>query len=204
MKMLGKIAWKNISYRPLQTAVCISMLLLGVGVISLLLVVQQQLGNKLAPGIQSTGSANETQLQFTLWCMCQLDAKPTRLIIGGIMLVAGSGMFFALLYRLRARKHELALMRSVGYSSGQLLGALLLEGVILAVLGYLLGWIFSRVGAGLLQQVASVDLGFQFGLQWVPGEGWLLLITFLIGIVAVLLPARQALRIDVPTLLSEC
>ncbi len=126
-----------------------------------------------------------------------------KLITGGIMLMAGFSMFFVLYSRLRDRRYELALMRTVGYRPRQLFGLLVLEGLFLAGLGYALGWILSRVGISLIRQQAQNDFDLHFDASWVQGEGWLLLITFLIGVLSALLPAWQAMRMDVSAILSE-
>ena len=138
-----------------------------------------------------------------LFYMLGVGATTLKLIAGGIMLMAGFSVFFVLYSRLRDRKYELALMRSVGYRPGQLFGLLVLEGLLLAALGYCLGWLLSRVGIYFINQQAESDFNVQFGSEWVPGEEWLLLLTFLVGVVSALLPAWQAMRLDVSTILSE-
>ncbi len=138
-----------------------------------------------------------------LFYMVGIGATTLKLIAGGIMLMAGFSVFFVLYSRLRDRKHELALMRSVGYRPGHLFGLLVLEGLLLAAIGYFLGWILSRVGIYFINQQAESDFNLQFRAEWVPGEGWLLLLTFLVGIVSALLPAWRAMRMDVSTILSE-
>lgn len=138
-----------------------------------------------------------------LFYMLGIGATTLKLIAGGIMLMAGFSVFFVLYSRLRDRKYELALMRSVGYRPGHLFGLLVLEGLLLAALGYCLGWLLSRVGIYFINQQAESDFNVQFGADWVPGEEWLLLLTFLIGVVSALLPAWQAMRLDVSAILSD-
>ncbi len=138
-----------------------------------------------------------------LFYMLGVGATTLKLIAGGIMLMAGFSVFFVLYSRLRERKHELALMRSVGYRPEHLFGLLLLEGFLLATIGYVLGWLLSRVGLYFINRQAESDFNLQFGFEYVTGEGWLLLLTFLVGIIAALLPAWQAMRMDVSVALSE-
>ena len=138
-----------------------------------------------------------------LFYMLGIGATTLKLIAGGIMLMAGFSVFFVLYSRLRDRKYELALMRSVGYRPRHLFGLLVLEGLLLATLGYCLGWLLSRAGIYFINQQAESDFNMHFGADWVPGEEWLLLLTLLVGIVSALLPARQAMRLDVSTILSE-
>ncbi len=138
-----------------------------------------------------------------LFYMLGVGATTLKLIAGGIMFIAGFSVFFVLYSRLRDRKYELALMRSVGYRPRHLFGLLVFEGLLLAALGYILGWLLSRVGIYFISRQAESDFNLQFGAGWVPGEEWLLLLTFLVGIVSALLPAWKAMRMDVSAILSE-
>jgi len=135
--------------------------------------------------------------------MLGLGATTLKLIAGGIMLMAGFSVFFVLYSRLRDRKHELALMRSVGYRPGHLFGLLILEGLFLAIIGYVLGWLLSRLGIYFINRQAESDFNLHFESKWVPGEEWLLLLTILVGMLSALLPAWRAMRMDVSNILSE-
>ncbi|MEM8582638.1 MAG: FtsX-like permease family protein [Bacteroidota bacterium] len=138
-----------------------------------------------------------------LFYMLGLGATTLKLIAGGIMLMAGFSVFFVLYNRMRERKYELALMRSVGYRPSDLFGLLILEGLILAALGYALGWILSRAGMYIINRQTESDFNQQFDMGYVGGEFWLLIITFLVGMIAAFLPAWQAMRMDVSKTLSE-
>ncbi len=138
-----------------------------------------------------------------LFYMLGVGAATLKLIAGGIMLMAGFSVFFVLYNRLRDRKFELALLRSVGYRPGHLFGLLVLEGVLLAGIGYVLGWLLSRVGLLVINRQAESDFNLQFGTGWAPGEEWLLLLTFMVGLVSALLPAWKAMQMDVSAILSE-
>ena len=119
------------------------------------------------------------------------------------MLMSGFSVFFVLYSRLRERRHELALLRSVGYRPGQLFRLLLLEGLLLTGLGYLLGVVLSRLALMLLNHQAAGDFHIKFIGNFIPAEGWLLLLTLAVGVVAALLPAWKAMQVDVSTSLSE-
>lgn len=138
-----------------------------------------------------------------LYYMIGIGATTLKLIAGGIMLMAGFTVFFVLYSRLRDRKHELALMRSVGYRPKHLFALLLLEGLLLALIGYVLGWLLSRLGIYFINRHAESDFKLRFGSEWVLGEEWLLLITLLLGVVSALIPAWRAMKMDVSTIISE-
>ena len=138
-----------------------------------------------------------------LFYMLGIGATTLKLIASGIMMMAGFSVFFVLYSRLQERKYELALLRSVGYRPWQLFILLLLEGLLLAAIGYVLGWLLSRVGIHFINRQAESEFNLQFGVQYVSGEGWLFLLTFLVGIIAALMPAWRAMRMDVSATLSE-
>jgi putative ABC transport system permease protein len=138
-----------------------------------------------------------------LFYMIGVGATTLKLIAWGIMLMAGFSVFFVLYSRLRDRRYELALMRSVGYQRKHLFGLLILEGFILALWSYILGWALSRFGLYLVNQQAQHDFNWQFDSGFIPDEGWLFLVTCAVGILAALLPAWQALRMNVSAILSE-
>ena len=138
-----------------------------------------------------------------LFYMLGIGATTLKLIAGGIMVMAGFSVFFVLFNRLRERKFELALMRTVGYRPWQLFGLLVLEGLLLAIVGYVLGWLLSRVGLFVINRQAEGDFNLHFSSEWIMGEGWLLLLTILVGVGAALLPAWQAMRMNISAVLSE-
>ena len=74
--MLRKIVWKNIVYKPLNTALCVGLLLFGVGIISLLLLIQHQLEQKFARDLQNIDlvvGAKGSPLQLVLSAVYHLD-----------------------------------------------------------------------------------------------------------------------------------
>jgi len=132
-----------------------------------------------------------------------VGATTLKFIAGGIMFMACFSIFFALFSRLKERKYELALMRSVGYRPKSLLALLIYEGFLLAGIGYVVGWLLSRIALYFINQQAESDFNLQFGFDVIESEIWLLLITLLVGIIAALLPAIRAMRMDISKILSE-
>ena len=94
-------------------------------------------------------------------------------------------------------------MRSVGYRPWQLFGLLVLEGLLLATVGYVLGWFLSRAGLYVVNKQAEGDFNMHFSSALMMDEVWLLLITILVGVGAALLPAWYAMRMNISNVLSE-
>ncbi|MEM6964647.1 MAG: FtsX-like permease family protein [Bacteroidota bacterium] len=138
-----------------------------------------------------------------LFYMIGVGVSTLQLIAGGIMLMAGFSVFFGLYSRLKERKYELALLRTVGYKRSHLFTLLISEGILLALIGYIFGWALSRLGLHFVNHQAQHDFNLQFDNGWVAGEGGLLLVTFAVGILAALIPAWQATQMNVSATLSE-
>lgn len=138
-----------------------------------------------------------------LFYMLGIGSSTLKLIALGIMLMAGFSVFFVLYGRLRERRHELALMRTVGFRPKDLFGLLLMEGFLFSFIGYVLGALFSRLGIYFINFRAENDYNFHFKYGFIFEECSLLLITFLVGIIAALLPAWKAMRMNVSATLSE-
>jgi putative ABC transport system permease protein len=120
-----------------------------------------------------------------------------------IMLIAGLSVFVSLFNRLKERRFEHALMRSMGTSRGVIFFLLLAEGLLLAIAGFVAGILLCRVGLWLLNKQAASDFKFSFSYQWVSEEWWLFGVTILIGIFAAIIPAIKAYRLNIAKTLSD-
>lgn len=138
-----------------------------------------------------------------LFYMLGVGTTTLKWMASGIIFMAGFSVFLVLYSRLRERQYELALMRTIGYRPKDLFGLLLIEGLLLALIGYIFGWLLSRVGLHFISQQAENDFNLQLGGQWINEEVGLLLMTILIGALASLMPAWKAMRMDVSKTLSE-
>lgn len=104
----------------------------------------------------------------------------------------------------RMREGDLALLRVMGASRGQVFATVILEGLLTAGIGALVGWFAAH---GLLTVArASFPTLSDLGLtpwQPLPAEAGLLLAVLAIGAVAALLPAWRVYRIDPVKTLSR-
>jgi len=121
-----------------------------------------------------------------------------------IMLLSFISVFVSLYNSLKERKYELALMRTMGGRARKLFMLLLLEGVLLSVIGFVCGLALSRIGliwlSGQLKESFHYSLD-EMGLE--RGELMLFAVTLGVGIVASLLPALRAFRMDISKTLSN-
>ncbi|RLK50167.1 putative ABC transport system permease protein [Alkalispirillum mobile] len=153
------------------------------------------------PGLQAAAPAYESA---RLMSMLGVGLDTLKAFGGILLLAAGVGVFIGLYNALRERRHDIAVIRSLGASPRLVSGLILLEGQLLALVGTLLGLAGGHLAAELIGRWIGADRPLELtGLMWVPSEGWLLLIASGIGLVAALLPAWQAYRSDIALTLSE-
>ncbi len=133
-----------------------------------------------------------------------LGADALRVLAIVIIGVSGLSIFISLFSSLKERRYELALMRVMGASPLKLAALILLEGLLLALLGYGLGIVLSHAGMEILAGAMQDAYRYTFsGLTFLKEEALLLAGAVGIGIVAALIPAIQAGRTDISTTLAE-
>lgn len=115
-----------------------------------------------------------------------------------LIVLAGFGVFVALYNAMNERRYDLALMRSFGASPTKLFGLIVSESLTLslggAFIGLALGHGFVELASIWLAQTKHIHIT---GALFLPEEGWLLLASAVIGVVAALLPALRVYRIDI-------
>ncbi|MEX0315232.1 MAG: ABC transporter permease [Allomuricauda sp.] len=121
-----------------------------------------------------------------------------------ILLVSGLSIFISLLKTIRERRQELALLRTYGLSTSQLLSVVFLEGLFLTLAGFCLGWLLGRLG--ILGASYFTQSSYGYSLQ-LPGpdvsELILLCVTLLITVVATLLASTSIFKLNISKTLSN-
>jgi putative ABC transport system permease protein len=127
-----------------------------------------------------------------------------QILAAVIMLISGISVFVSLYNSLKERKYEMALMLSMGASRTRLFLMLLLEGILLALFGFIAGIFLSRVGIMLISNQLSKKFHFdvsQLNLQ--TGEIYLFAGALTIGILAAALPSVNIYRLNISRTLAE-
>lgn len=121
-----------------------------------------------------------------------------------IITVSGLSIFISLFNSLKERQYELALMRVMGATPLRLFFLVILEGVILAILGYLIGIGLSHFAMYLLEGTLEESYQYDFSSSLFLVEEWYLLAGAIsLGFVAALIPAIRASRMDISTTLTR-
>jgi putative ABC transport system permease protein len=127
-----------------------------------------------------------------------------RWLAAVIVLVSGLSVFISLFSALKDRRYELALMRVLGAGRGRIFWLIVLEGLILAAVGCILGLIFSHLAMNFVGKMLERGYRYQFsGGEFMREEIWLFFGSLGIGFLAAILPAWQAYRTDISKTLSR-
>lgn len=121
-----------------------------------------------------------------------------------IIVIAGLSIFIALYNSLKERRYDLAIMRTIGASKGQVFFHIVLEGIILTFLGAVVGIAFGHLFLYFL--VMGNEQGALSGISaniFLIEELWIAAYAVAIGIVAALLPAVQAYKTNISTQLTR-
>ena len=151
--------------------------------------------------LQAASPAFETAKLFALVGV-GTDAIGVFAVI--LILSAALSLFVALYTALEEQRFDLAVMRSLGASRGRVFWHLLGQGLLLGgagtVLGILVGHLATEAAAWWLR--SSAPLPFT-GSAWEPEEALVLLAGLAIAVVAALVPAARAYRLDIARVLAE-
>ena len=121
-----------------------------------------------------------------------------------IIIVSGLSLFINLFNSMNERKYEMALIRTLGGSRFQLSTMIIFESLILTLLGFILGLLFSRFGVMFVSSLMEESLNYSLdSFKILSEEYWLLLLSLLIGLISSLIPAIQVYRINISKILAD-
>lgn len=155
---------------------------------------------------------NETEMQAAapavevtrLLRMLGVGSEVLHAVGAVLLLTAALSVFIALWTAVRERRGDLAMLRMLGASPQQVAALVLAEALWLAVIASVLGLLAGHAlaagaGAALAAQ-QSLPLS---GWQWVEAEVWIPVAALATAVIAALIPAYSAYRVDVAQLLQS-
>lgn len=126
-----------------------------------------------------------------------------RVVSWLVVIVAAVAIAVALYNTMNERRREIAIMRALGARRGQILAIVLLEAVVIAVVGAVLGVLACHAAAWALRDVVQERTGvFVDWAAFSLDELWLILGVGVLGGVAGILPAIKGARTQVADNLS--
>jgi lipoprotein-releasing system permease protein len=126
----------------------------------------------------------------------------TRLIIAAVLLVGGFGILSIQIMIVLEKRRDIALLKSVGYSSREVLTIFLTEGAVVAVIGALLGSALGRALLAFLRTIpAASGMGYTEPTTFAIYEHPILYVlafvfAVLVGVLASLVPAWRGSRVE--------
>lgn len=119
-------------------------------------------------------------------------------VVSAILLVAAFGIYSVVSNNVSDKSRDIAILRSIGFSEGDLQLVFVLEGLVLATIGVMFGW---ALGYGLITIVGNLDFPL-LGDERIPIDtsprqyAIAAAASLLSGSVASWLPARKAAKVD--------
>jgi putative ABC transport system permease protein len=139
-----------------------------------------------------------------LFSLMDTGEKMLRVLAIAIILVSGLSVFISLFSKMRSRRYELAFMRVKGATRGQLFMMIILEGLIIASLGTLIGLLLAHLSMYFLSGTMEANYRYTFtAFEFLISELWVILVALLIGVVASVIPAMQAANTDISDTLAK-
>lgn len=148
-------------------------------------------------------AASPVQEINRLYSLLGVGIEALTYISGFIILISALSILISLLNSLKERKYELALIRVMGGSRFRLFAIVILEGISFAVIGYIVGFVTSRLAMFFLSSYTDNNFNYTFQ-QWVtPIDLLLLIASLIIGMVAATIPAIKAMKTNISKTLSQ-
>ncbi len=114
-----------------------------------------------------------------------------------VVVTALLGMAAMIFSGLNERRREMAILRAMGARPTTIMGLLMVEATLMAVIGALMGVVFLFIGLAIARPYIDAEFGLYLPIAFLSSrEGWVLLAVIAAGAVTSLLPAWRAYRLS--------
>ncbi len=139
-----------------------------------------------------------------LYALLGIGIHSANLIAYIIILISGFSIFISLFNSMKERKYELALLRVLGGGKTKLFAIVVLEGLFIAILGFLVGFVLSRIGMLFISGYTENNFHYSLNsLVNLKDDLFLFIAALAVGFLSSLLPALKAMKTDISETLSE-
>lgn len=120
-----------------------------------------------------------------------------------IIIISAVSVFVTLYNSLKERKYDLALMRVLGASRSKLFFIVILEGIIVTFIGSVSGLICGHLFVEIVGSYQESGQASFTGYVFLKQEVYIILVGLFTGLIASIIPAIQAYKSDISTILSD-
>lgn len=130
-----------------------------------------------------------------LWSMLSTTDTALMLVSLFVLIAVILGILASLLTTLESRSREISILRALGARPSTIFSLFLNEGLLLALTGYILGFILVYPLLYSVQPILLERFGFYMQIEWLTGYDAILFVSlFLLSFLAGLIPAIKAYR----------
>ena len=151
--------------------------------------------------LQAASPAYESARLLTVFAFAADILRAFALLL---MAASALGLFVALAQALDERRYDLAIMRALGASRGQVVAVILIESLLLALAGLALGLLAANIVVASIGTWIPAAAPLSAAAWTWPPAGWALVaLTLGAGILSAAWPAWRAYRLDVAATLAD-
>ncbi len=132
-----------------------------------------------------------------------LGAKSFTMLSILIIVIASLSIFTGLAGSFQNRMGDFAVLRAMGYSQGRIFKMIALEGLVITILGLIIGMVFGYLGFNLMVETIAALAHSGAAFTITIDMAWVALCVLLAGLLASVLPAYRAAKVDIAHQLSR-
>jgi putative ABC transport system permease protein len=117
-------------------------------------------------------------------------------LLGLSIIIAIVGIVITLLFSVFERRREIGLLRAIGMTRSQVRTTVRWESVITSMFGAIVGVVLGVVMGFVLILILADSGASAFSLP-IAGTLWILMLSFIVGVLAAVYPARRATKVDI-------
>ena len=139
-----------------------------------------------------------------LYSLLGVGIRSASLIAYFIILISAFSIFISLFHSMKERKYELAILRVLGGGKINLFAIVIFEGLLIAISGFVLGFVLSRLAMLFISHYAESNFHYSLNTLFNGIDDFYLFIAALVvGFLSSVLPAIKAMKTDISKTLSE-
>lgn len=158
---------------------------------------------RMVNGSTNMQAASPAQESTRLFSLIGVGVDTLQWFAALIMLIAAISVFVNLYNSLKERSYDLAIMRTLGASRTKLFIIVISEGIILTLAGTIIGIGLGHLALEIIGSNQDSSQARLTGLVLLKAEIYLFVAGVAIGIFASIIPAIQAYRANISTILSK-